>query len=61
MADINTTELASFRPPMLQRLVAVRHELERQTAVPLLIGHLKQINLWHRAGNIDQSVNAAEG
>ena len=36
-------------------------QLQRQAAFPLRIGHLKNIDLRHRAGDIEQRIDPAEG
>ena len=33
-------------------------ELERDAIIPLRIGHLEQIDLWHRSGNVEQSIDS---
>ena len=35
-------------------------QLQRQAAFPLRIGHLEQVDLRHRAGDVEQRVDAAE-
>jgi hypothetical protein len=36
-------------------------QLERQAGVPLLVGHLEQVDLRYRTGDIKQRINSAEG
>ena len=36
-------------------------QLQRQAALPLLVGHLEQVDLRHGAGDVEQRVDAAEG
>jgi hypothetical protein len=36
-------------------------QLQRQAGLPLLVGHLEQVDLRYRAGDIEQRVDSAEG
>src|SRR5262245_42483547 len=36
-------------------------QLERQAGLPLLVRHLEQIDLWYRAGDVEQRVDSIEG
>ena len=44
---------------MVRRRSAV--QLECQAGLPLLVRHLEQVDLRHRAGDIEQRVDSAEG
>ena len=36
-------------------------QLQREAVLPLLVGHLEEIDLRHRAGDVEQRVDPAEG
>jgi hypothetical protein len=53
--------LASFNAGHVAiRQPASAVELEGQAAVPLCAAHLEQVDLWHRAGDVEQCIDPTE-
>ena len=62
LPEIRTTDPfeAFSASQALYRQAARAMELECQAILPLRIGHLEQINLWHCSGNVEQGVDSAK-